>query len=216
MSVPAWQRKPNELNAAIAAEELLNHTLNKMKGAKGRAYFNKSVTFTKRIPLQKAATEVLHKIMAANELHIEDDTEYKMRHKLQLKALAALSDVVRYLTTFNEDRTIDGLEHWVGLADNTESLLKAWIKSDKERRQRLLQKRAILAAQLETSMDKLKSMPFGIVEGNANTARNQWLRSPNPGNANNPRIVNNTGALNNNNANNSNAVAPDCMNSQTE
>lgn len=59
-------------------------------------------------------------------------------------------------------------------------------------------------------------MPFGIVEGNANTARNQWLRSPNPGNANNPRIVNNTGALNNNNAYNSNAVAPDCMNSQTE
>ena len=216
MSVPAWQRKPNELNAAIAAEELLNHTLNKMKGAKGRAYFNKSVTFTKRIPLQEAATEVLHKIMAANELHIEDDMEYKMRHKMQLKALAALSDVVRYLTTFNEDRKIDGLEHWVGLADNTESLLKAWIKSDKERRQRLLQKRAILAAQLETSMDKLKSMPFGIVEGNANTARNQWLRSPNPGNANNPRIVNNTGALNNNNANNSNAVAPDCMNSQTE
>ena len=216
MSVPAWQRKPNELNAAIAAEELLNHTLNKMKGTKGRAYFNKSVTFTKRIPLQKATTEVLHKIMAANELHIEDDTEYKMRHKFQLKALAALSDVVRYLTTFNEDRTIDGLEHWVGLADNTESLLKAWIKSDKERRQRLLQKRAILAAQLETSMDKLKSMPFGIVESNANTARNQWLRSPNPSNANNPRIVNNTGALNNNNANNSNAVAPDCMNSQTE
>lgn len=216
MSVPAWQRKPNELNAAIAAEELLNHTLNKMKGAKGRAYFNKSVTFTKRIPLQKAATEVLHKIMAANELHIEDDMEYKMRHKMQLNALTALSDVVRYLTTFNEDRKIDGLEHWVGLADNTESLLKAWIKSDKERRQRLLQKRAILAAQLETSMDKLKSMPFGIVEGNTNTARNQWLRSPNPGNANNPRIVNNTGALNNNNANNSNAVSPDCMNSQTE
>lgn len=216
MSVPAWQRKPNELNTAIAAEDLLNHTLNKMKGARGRAYFSKSVTFTKRIPLQQAATAALHYIMAANEFHIEDGLEYAMRHKLQLKALAALSDVIRYLTTFNEDKRIDGLEYWVGLADNTINLLKAWIKSDKDRRQRLLQKRAILAAQLDISMEKLKSMPYGIVEGNTNTARNQWLRTPNTGNANNPRIVNNTGALNNNNANNSNAVAPDCMDSQTE
>lgn len=42
------------------------------------------------------------------------------------------------------------------------------------------------------------------------TARNQWLRSPNPGNANNVRNVNASGALNNNNAYNSNALAPDC------
>ena len=47
---------------------------------------------------------------------------------------------------------------------------------------------------------------------NANmTARNQWLRSPNVGNANNVRNVNTSGALNNNNANNANALAPDCM-----
>lgn len=41
------------------------------------------------------------------------------------------------------------------------------------------------------------------------TARNQWLRSPNPGNANNVRNVNTSGALNNNNAYNGNALAPD-------
>lgn len=41
-------------------------------------------------------------------------------------------------------------------------------------------------------------------------ARNAWLRSPNPSNANNERIVNSvTGAVDNNNANNANGVAPD-------
>lgn len=216
MSVPAWKRKPNDLNVAIAAENLLNHTMQKMKGTKGGSYFTKSTTFTKRIPLLKATTAVLHNIMAANEFQIDDDLEYKMRHKKQLKALAAVSDVVRYLTTFNDDRKIDGLEHWIGLVDDVLRLLKAWIKSDKERRYRLLQQRAIRLAKLETEVQSLKSMPFGIVENNTNTARNQWLRSPNPGNANNPRIVNSSGAVNNNNANNSNAVAPDCMDSRTE
>lgn len=44
------------------------------------------------------------------------------------------------------------------------------------------------------------------------TARNWWLRSPNPSNANNVRNVNTDGSLNNNNANNTNnAVAPDCV-----
>lgn len=33
-------------------------------------------------------------------------------------------------------------------------------------------------------------------------ARNWWLRTPNPNNANNERNVNTTGVLNNNNANN--------------
>ena len=216
MSVPAWKRKPNDLNVAIAAENLLNHTMQKMKGTKGGSYFTKSTTFTKRIPLLKATTAVLHNIMAANEFQIDDDLEYKMRHKKQLKALAAVSDVVRYLTTFNDDRKIDGLEHWIGLVDDALRLLKAWIKSDKERRYRLLQQRAIRLAKLETEVQSLKSMPFGIVENNTNTARNQWLRSPNPGNANNARIVNSSGAVNNNNANNSNAVAPDCMDGRTE
>ncbi len=45
-------------------------------------------------------------------------------------------------------------------------------------------------------------------------ARNWWLRSPNPANANNPRNVNTDGNVNNNNALNSNGAAPDCVYSQ--
>ena len=127
-----------------------------------------------------------------------------------------LDDPLSFAALLRRVEKIDGLEHWIGLVDDVLRLLKAWIKSDKERRYRLLQQRAIRLAKLETEVQSLKSMPFGIVENNTNNARNQWLRSPNPGNANNPRIVNSSGAVNNNNANNSNAVAPDCMDSRTE
>ena len=43
------------------------------------------------------------------------------------------------------------------------------------------------------------------------SARNWWLRSPNPSNANNERNVYTSGALNNNNANNGNGVAADYL-----
>ena len=42
------------------------------------------------------------------------------------------------------------------------------------------------------------------------TARNWWLRSPNPSNSNNVRYVRADGTLNNNNANNGNGAAADC------
>lgn len=42
------------------------------------------------------------------------------------------------------------------------------------------------------------------------TARNWWLRSPNPTNCNNVRNVNASGALNNNNANNAYGAVDDC------
>lgn len=47
-----------------------------------------------------------------------------------------------------------------------------------------------------------------IYEGDSHCARNWWLRSPNPSNANNVRNVNTDGTLNNNNANNTNGAVP--------
>lgn len=49
------------------------------------------------------------------------------------------------------------------------------------------------------------------IRGDMLSARNWWLRSPNPSNANNERNVNTSGALNNNNANNGNGVAADYL-----
>ena len=44
----------------------------------------------------------------------------------------------------------------------------------------------------------------------AETARNWWLRSPNPSNCNNVRNCTAAGALNNNNANNTYGAVDDC------
>jgi len=48
------------------------------------------------------------------------------------------------------------------------------------------------------------------MESAISTARNWWLRSPNPSNANNERNVNTDGSLNNNNAYNGNGAVADC------
>lgn len=45
----------------------------------------------------------------------------------------------------------------------------------------------------------------------AGSARNCWLRSPNPGYANNERLVNTSGALSNNGASGAYGVAPVCI-----
>jgi len=52
--------------------------------------------------------------------------------------------------------------------------------------------------------------------GGDRTARNWWLRSPNPSNANNERNVNTDGSLNNNNAYNGNWTVPDRVTSDIE
>ena len=52
--------------------------------------------------------------------------------------------------------------------------------------------------------------------GVAVKARNWWMRSANPGNANNVRNVNTSGALNNNTANNANGLVPDRVYSQND
>ena len=46
------------------------------------------------------------------------------------------------------------------------------------------------------------------------TARNWWLRSPNPSNCNNVRNCTDSGTLNNNNANNTYGELDDCVEGQ--
>lgn len=204
MSVPKWRRDTHEngkkrgwLDVTIAAEKLLKHTMQKISGRKGREYFAKADTFTKRIPLLQTAEKIYHDCKKANLIRVKTKADYEKRHDLQIEALLSADDLLTYLTIFNEEKPIENLEAWVALEDDVEKRLRGWIRSDMEK--------------WEASISK-------DIDGNKTDkeARNQWLRSPNPGNANNVRNVNTSGALNNNNANNTNAVAPDCMDSQTE
>ena len=218
MSVPKWRRDSHEKgtkrgwqDATTAAEKLFKHTLQKTGGPGGRAYFSKSDTFTRRITLLKTSRKVFRLCKHANLVYPTRPRHYKQRRKILIRALYSVDDIYTYLAAFNEDKHIEGLEHWTGLVDDVENLIVAWMKSDEERRASMKQKKRILRMQLRQGVKDLKKLPCGSRHKANKTARNQWLRSPNVGNANNVRNVNaSTGALNNNNANNSNAVAPDC------
>lgn len=224
MSVPKWRRDSHEKDnkkgyqdATSAAERLFHHTIKKTGGPGGRAYFSKSDTFTRKIPLLKTSRKVFKFCKHANRIYPTKPHHFKKRRKKIIKALCKVDDMYTYLTAFNEEKPITGLEHWTGLIHDTENLLESWLKSDEERREKMKQKRHILKYQLKQSLKELKKLPFGNRRKTNKTARNQFLRTPNVGNANNVRNVNaSTGALNNNNANNSNAESPDCNYSQTE
>ncbi len=223
MTVPKYRRDSHEdgtkedfQDATTAAEALFKHTLTKTGGKAGREYFNKSDTFTRRIPLQEATRRVFHLCKKANRIVPRQPKHYKVRYKLLMEAYCTLEDVYTYLTTFNEERHIQGIEYWVSIIVVLEKLLGAWIKSDEEHKQKMKAKNHALRTKLKQSMEELKKMPYGKRHNTDKHAVNQWLRSPNVGNANNVRNVNTSGALNNNNARNGNAVAPDYDKSQTE
>ncbi len=219
MSVPKWRRDSHEngnkkgwQDATTAAEKLFKHTLQKTGGPGGRRYFSKSDTFTRKFPLLKTSRDVFRLCKHANLIYPTQPRHFKIRRKILIKAYCTADDMFTYLTAFNEEKRIDGLEYWTKLVNDVVSLLAAWLKSDEERLRKMKEERVRLKYSLKQEVKTLKT---GIQL--TKTARNQWLRSPNVGNANNVRNVNNsTGALNNNNANNANAVAPDYIQCQTE
>ncbi len=148
--VPTWEReKPvmgsgkGWLRVTIAAQKLFQHTLKKTSGAMSREYFSKSDTFTKKMPLIKSARKVYHLLKEANLIKdIRTKSDFKQRHKLQIKALIALDDHDTYLETFNDEKPIKNLEEWVRLEVDVEKLLRAWIASDIMRWERIKERKS--------------------------------------------------------------------------
>jgi len=141
LTVPTWEREePQEgrekgwLRVTVAGRKLLQHTIKKTTGRMAREYFTKADTFTRKMPLVRAARKVYRLLKQANlikEFSCKDD--FKLRHKLQIKALIALDDVETLLDTFDEEKTIPNKDEWVKLIIDTETPLKGWIRSDMKR-----------------------------------------------------------------------------------
>ena len=164
MSVPEYRRKKFEdkgenqiLDVIIAAEDLLNHTKDKVKGNKGKMYFSKSDTFTKKLPLLNTARKIYHDVRKANKIKAYSETLYLKRFDLQLEALLAIEDLHSYLIDFDEDKPIDSIDYWIGLVCTAENLLKGWMKSDAERWDRLQNDRM----RTEQALKELFVLPFG-------------------------------------------------------
>lgn len=169
MSVPKWRRlthgkikegaKEDWQDATTAAEKLLKHTMQKINGKEGRAYFSKSETFTKRFPLLKTARKIYRLCKKANLIFPTKPKDFKRRLKKVKKALCVLDDMYTFLTLFNEDKPIPECEYWVGLVDDTGNLLAGWLKSDGTRRRKMKAEKRALRYKLRISMLKLKALP---------------------------------------------------------
>lgn len=169
MSVPKWRRlthgKAKEganedwQDATTAAEKLLKHTMQKINGAEGRAYFSKSETFTKRFPLLKTARKVYRLCKKANLIFPRKPQDFKRRLKKVKKALCVLDDLYTFLTLFNDDKPIPNCTHWLKLLDDTGNLLAAWIKSDETRKRKMKAEIIANRHKLYQSVKNLKSLP---------------------------------------------------------
>lgn len=84
----------------------------------------KSDTFTRKIPLLKTSRKVFKFCKHANRIYPTKPHHFKKRRKKIIKALCKVDDMYTYLTAFNEEKPITGLEHWTGLIHDTENLLK--------------------------------------------------------------------------------------------
>ena len=156
---PVEGREKGWLRVTIAARKLLQHTLEKTTGRMAREYFTKADTFTRKMPLIKTARKVYRLLKKANvikDLSYKDD--YKLRHKLQVKALVTVDDLETYLDTFDKEKTIPNKAEWVKLIFDVEEPLKGWIRSDNRRRARLKEeKKARKRAEKEARKAKKKA-----------------------------------------------------------
>lgn len=224
MSVPKWRRDSHEngkkkgwQDATTAAEKLFKHTLQKTGGPGGRKYFSKSDTFSRKLPLLKTSRKVFRLCKRANLAYPIKPRHFKFRRKTLVKAYCAVDDMFTYLTAFNEDKRIEGLEYWTGLVNDVANLLTAWMKSDEERLRKMKEERIRLKCSLKQEMEALRTLPFGNRRITDKTARNQWLRSPYVGYAHYQRYVYaSTGVLTSVYPYYAHGVAPDCIKSQTE
>lgn len=136
MSVRVGDRQKGKLEVLNKARVLKRYTLALLKNEK---YFPKSVRWLYAIPIQNEMRGASICIKRANATYISDsitrDIEFKYRAGQQIEAYAhleALLDLVEdiYLAKYISGRQA---EHWTELIVETEQLLKAWEKSDKER-----------------------------------------------------------------------------------
>ena len=123
MSVRKGDRGEGKLQVLNKARELKKYTLGLIKSEK---HFPKST--------REACVCIRH----ANSVFVTNDEEYTYRRMEQVKAHAHLDALLDLADDAYDAGYISGnqVEYWTGLILKTDDLLKAWIKSDKEKYQK--------------------------------------------------------------------------------
>lgn len=132
MSVRTGDRGEGKLQVLNKARELKQYSLTLIKSEKN---FPKSTRWLYASPIVEEVRSACVCIRHANSVYITNDEEYKYRRMEQVKAHANLDALLDLIDDAYDAGYISGkqVEHWTGLILQTDDLLKAWIKSDKEK-----------------------------------------------------------------------------------
>ena len=134
MSVRKGDRGEGKLQVLNKARELKSYSLGIIKNEK---HFPKSTRWLYASPIVEEVRSACVCIRHANSVYVTNDEEYKYRRMEQVKAHANLDALLDLIDDAYDAGYISGkqVEYWTGLILQTDDLLKAWIKSDKEKYQ---------------------------------------------------------------------------------
>ena len=133
MSVRKGDRGEGKLQVLNKARELKRYSLARLKNEKT---FPKSTRWLYASPIAAEVREACICIRRANATYVTCEEEHKYRHMEQVKAHAHLDAMLDLIDDAYDAGYISGgqVEYWTGLILQTDDLLKAWIKSDKQKR----------------------------------------------------------------------------------
>ena len=135
MSVRVGDRQQNKLQVLNKARVLKRYTLALLKSNK---YFPKSVRWMYASPIHQELRGACLCIKRANAVYVTDgaarNVEYRYRRGQQIEAYAHLEALLDLIDDVYLARYISGRQakHWTSLIVETEELLKAWTKSDRD------------------------------------------------------------------------------------
>ena len=132
MSVRKGDRGEGKLQVLNKARELKNYSLSQLKNDK---HFPKSTRWLYAAPIAAEVREACICIRHANSVYVTNAEEYNYRRMEQVKAHAHLDALLDLIDDAYDAGYISGdkVEFWTGLILKTDDLLKAWIKSDKDK-----------------------------------------------------------------------------------
>ena len=132
MSVRKGDRGEGKLQVLNKARELKKYSLTIVKSEKN---FPKSTRWLYAYPIVNEIREACICIRHANSVYVTNAEEYNYRRIEQVQAHAHLDALLDLIDDAYDAGYISGkqVEFWTGLILQTDDLLKAWIKSDKEK-----------------------------------------------------------------------------------
>lgn len=132
MSVRKGERSEGKLQVLNKARELKRYTLGIIRSEKN---FPKSTRWLYAYPIAEEIRKACVCIRHANSVFVTCEEELRYRRVEQTKAHAHLDALLDLIDDVYDAAYITGrqVDYWTGLILQTDDLLKAWMKSDKEK-----------------------------------------------------------------------------------